>query len=735
MKNLVSLLIVISLIILSCVSENDYDIAVVVRNDATKLESFAAEELCYYINKLYGKKVQPSTQSHDAKMVFYVTTRKYIPGKIKFSLPGNLTEQGIFIHPFKTNGQQSLILTGGSPVAVLWAVYELVERWGVRYLVHEDVFPDPVGKLVIPKADIYLEPNMRIRAWRLVNELAAGPVSWSLEENKRFLHQLAKMKYNRVLLSFWPSQPFVHYSFNGMEKPTPLFHFGAHFPLSKETVGYEHFTEYLDNNKTEFINPDFIKAKTPEELEKLAINWARGIIAEAKFFGMETAMTIQPFEWPKEFMKVLPGSEPVHQVGNITAGPGRNQSMADPLLREVVATIFRAYVETYPEVDYVQVGMPEHRGWTGQAKHAYEILTKKYGVTELGTFEELCARARLRTSFPNGGGQRVEAMVKGDLASLAFFDSLIEEKKLLAKPGGGPNIKLIYSGISAELFPLLAKMIPEGGEVLSFIDYTASRQLKQRELLRQRPPEGLTVTLYLTLADDNVGVLPQLATGSIYDVMNEIRRSGWSGFCTRYWTVGDLVPTVHFLALASWDSLTTPQSAYKDLFINIAGKKALTPILEALSIIEEITVGLDHYGLGFAFPIHDMITKLYKIGGLPKPIKADHQRYRKALSLLWDARKLSDPRGYTFLDYLIGRLYFAVRYLDAAEAFGATHRAEKAGNRAEAVKHIEVAYNAIRQAIQSWADIAKDHGDLGAVALLNEYCYQPIKNKRNELQR
>ena len=34
-----------------------------------------------------------------------------------------------------------IVIGGGSPVATLWAVYELVERWGVRYLIDRDVYP------------------------------------------------------------------------------------------------------------------------------------------------------------------------------------------------------------------------------------------------------------------------------------------------------------------------------------------------------------------------------------------------------------------------------------------------------------------------------------------------------------------------------------------------------------------------------------------------------------------
>jgi hypothetical protein len=51
----------------------------------------------------------------------------------------------------------------------------------------------------------------------------------------------------------------------------------------------------------------------------------------------------------------------------------------------------------------------------------------------------------------------------------------------------------------------------------------------------------------------------------------------------------------------------------------------------------------------------------------------------------------------------------------------------------EAARQIEQAYADIREAITAWADVAEDHGDLGAVALLNQYAYRPIRDKRNAL--
>jgi len=713
-------------------ADEQRDLAVLIGADAKKLERHAADELCGYLDKLFGIKTRPTTELPESAEVSLLVGSPKANRNVARALGEKgwpkLSDQGIVLKRAKLEGRPVLVIGGGSPVATMWAVYELVERWGLRYLIDRDVYPPRSKWPGLPNLDLAMEPNMRIRCWRLVNDLAHGPVSWSPVENRRFLRQIAKMKYNRIHASLWPTQPFVHYEFRGMEKPPGVLFFGQRHPIDDDTIGRAEF-----GRMKVFTNPELFGADSPEELRRRAIGMVRGILQEARGLGMETGLSIQPFEWPKEFIKVLPGSEPVRQLGGLTAGPGAEQSMDDPLLREMVATIVRAYIETYPDIDHIHVGMPEWRSWAGEAEKAYQRLADRYKLTDPRSFDQICAAARSRESFP-GGGARVEAMLKGDLASLWFFDSLLRERKLLQRPDGGTDVKIVYNGVVAELFPLVARMVPSGGEVLSFIDYTASRQLRQRDLLRQLPPGKVPASLIFTLADDNVGVLPQLATGSLHTLMGELRENGWAGFYTRYWTVGDLDPTVHYLARASWDVSMTPQKAYADQVKHVSGDRAVKPALEAFALIEKITLGLDQHGLGFGFPVPGMMTKHYNSGGLSAALKQDHDLYRQALRRFEEAHQLSRPAGHDYMNYFVARLRFAVRYLDAADAFGATARAEKANKPDEAHRHADAAYAAIREALEAYVAVAKDYGDLGAVALMNEYCYRPIRDKRNQLR-
>ena len=128
------------------------------------------------------------------------------------------------------------------------------------------------------------------------------------------------------------------------------------------------------------------------------------------------------------------------------------------------------------------------------------------------------------------------------------------------------------------------------------------------------------------------------------------------------------------------------------------------------------------------------MTKHYAAGGLSDAIKQDRKLYQQALVYMQQARQHCRPEGRPYIDCFVGRLQFAVRYLDAADAFGATAKAEKANKPDDARRHIDTAYAAIREALEAYVATVKNHGDLGAVALVNAYCYRPIRDKRATLQ-
>ena len=73
--------------------------------------------------------------------------------------------------------------------------------------------------------------------------------------------------------------------------------------------------------------------------------------------------------------------------------PGNDQPLTDPRLAEMVETVVRAHIETYPEVDFIQVSVPEHRRWVSQGREAYRLLDARYDLSRFRKLRPtLCPR-------------------------------------------------------------------------------------------------------------------------------------------------------------------------------------------------------------------------------------------------------------------------------------------------------------------------------------------------------
>ena len=151
-------------------------------------------------------------------------------------------------------------------MATLWAVYELGHRLGIRYLFRGDILPPEKKAFDLSGYQVAIEPELRSRTWRTVNDFAIGPESWGLAEHRKFLHQLAKMKFNRLMLSVYPWHPFVTYEFGGVKKQTAVLWFGNRYPVDGDTVGSKVF-----EGRKQFENPDFAGLTTPEEMTQAGL--------------------------------------------------------------------------------------------------------------------------------------------------------------------------------------------------------------------------------------------------------------------------------------------------------------------------------------------------------------------------------------------------------------------------------------------------------------------------------
>ncbi len=700
-------------------------VAVIVSENALELEHFAAEQLCDYLEKLFGIQTCPiSSVSAGAETLFLVGNLDAdvaVQGTIEESTFPPVSEQGFILRRVDFQGRPSLVVKGGSPRATLWAAYELVEYWGVRYLLHGDVLPTP-GTFHLPDLDIVMEPALSVRQWRVINDFACGPESWGMGDYRPVLDQLAKLKFNRILLSVWPWQPFLHYEIKGVKRNSAALWFNFHYPITDDMVG-----RHLFGDEEEFWNPDLPRGVSYEEFTAAGQQLVQNLISYAHQRGMECVIVATLTEFPPEFAPLLTDAQEVHQLAELTVVPTAETDIDDPSLTELATTVLRATVETYPEVDYVALGMPEFRQWSGLYERAWEALDAKYKVSSHRSLEDLLTAAAQRSAYP-GGEERALQEVKGDIVALYFYDRLLNEIEALKK-SSRPEMKFIYNNVAEELFPVLGSFVPRGWETLNFVDYTASRIVKRREVLGNISSGEHACSLIYTLHDDNVGLLPQLATGSLYELTQDLCRHGWAGFSTRYWLIADHDPCVAYLARAAWDQNVSHEDVYRDQIRAVCGEECVEEMVTVFREVESTTVALEAHGLGLTFPVPGMLTKHWTPQPMSDELVEDRQGYQRALDAAFRAREKAQPSGQSYVDYWIGRLKFGIGYLDMIAAARRAAIAEADQRPTEAIRQAEIALATACQALQAYADVVRDQSDRGAIAVMNEYVYRPLKDK------
>jgi len=282
---------------------------------------------------------------------------------------------------------------------------------------------------------------------------------------------------------------------------------------------------------------------------------------------------------------------------------------------------------------------------------------------------------------------------------LRFYDRIFREMRVLDDTPR-PDARVVFSAISEELFPILDRVLPPGLEAMVFVDYTPSRVLRRRESLGMVPARAVPASPILTLHDDNVGVLPQLAAGSISELLGDLKAHGWSGFST--------------LCGEGWEE-----------------------VREALEGVEEVTRALElgEMGLGLTFPVPEMMAKHWRPGPFPEELSRDREGYMRVLEVLKKAAGKVKPSGRRFVDYWAGRLEFGIGYLDTIELVMEAASLEEAGRLGEAAEMTERALDSARRALEAYAEVAADRSDLGAIATMGEYVWRWLKRRREELRR
>jgi len=714
--------------------------------EANGLEWFAAVELQGYVQRLFGVSVSVvSAPGDSADVLFLLGTSARLPaaGLGEQSLP-QLSDQGFLLRKTKGGAKPAMAIVGGSPRALLWGVYELVERYGVTYLLSGDVYPERQA-FFLPEIDRVFEPTFKMRWFKTMGDFAMGMEGWGIADYRPFLDQLAKLKFNRIRIGGCsPTDPFLDLQLKGVRRQSAVLWYGEHYPITPDMPGRKLF-----GNEAEFWNPDLPPPQASyEQLAAAGQRHVHALIAYAHSRGIEASSVWSLVEFPKDLQSVIPDAQKVQQLGYLTVSPGPAARPDDLELTEIGGAVIRTILNEYPDAN--AYGFPvstEFPSWIDLYQWAWQELDKQYGIESVLPLEEVLRRAKQRTDHWEGGAQRSVMEVKGHITGLYYLLHLWNSPDVLPK-SRKPDARLVVYEVAEELWPILPRILPKNSELSITMDYNPTRVLRRRNVLTTVPAKEIPTTMVLTLHDDSVGTLPLLTTGALHELVTDMRKCGISGFGTRQWLIGDHDASTAYLSKAAWDPSTTPTAVYSDQVRAVCGQAAVEPMLAMFHEVETVTTRLEDHGMGLTFPEAGMMIRQWSPLPMDKDYVEDRAIYQRALDAVRKAPTASRPEGRAYVEYWTGRLKFAVEYFDAIEAVrkaAATEQAAKDAKQkgdesayrarmAEAVAQTKSARDAAFQAIDSYAAVAKNRADAGAVATMAEYVWRQLDRKVDELR-
>ncbi len=207
--------------------------------NASAIEHYAARELQRYLYQVSGSFLAIETASPDAKLsgcVFVLGRRESNPliarladeGQIQISEsdPG---PQGYVLKkvgqasrlplPGESKSTEMLVIAGSDEVGCLYGVYGLLEDYyGVGFYLGGDVLPDKKSPLRLPEVNERKKPAVAIRGFLPWTNFPQSATSYSWEDWKFIIDQMAKMRMN-----------FLHiHNYNGEAGHNEMFHNVVH---------------------------------------------------------------------------------------------------------------------------------------------------------------------------------------------------------------------------------------------------------------------------------------------------------------------------------------------------------------------------------------------------------------------------------------------------------------------------------------------------------------------------
>lgn len=361
---------------------NPDQLAIVISSDASFLEHLAAKEIRRYVYLRTDELLTISDNANSGQKI------------IELKINNELDEQEFSL---KT-AENQLIISGGTPQAILFGAYEFAEQLGVRFYLHGDVIPDEKIVFLIPELNIQEKPLFKLRGIQPFHDFPEGPDWWNEQDYKAIIAQLAKMKMNFVGFHTYPERE----NFDGDGyKAEPLVWIGKeedvkddgtvkasypvlHFHTQDSTWGYSSMnTSDFSLGASQIFETDNYGA----DYIKTISNWPHTEDENIKLFNDVGKVFNKAFSYAHSLgIKTSVGTETFVTIPTAMKERYGIEEETEEEIKDIYRGMFDRITKTYP-LDYYWLWTPEYWTWQGVSEDkiaetekdillAHEVLTE-----------------------------------------------------------------------------------------------------------------------------------------------------------------------------------------------------------------------------------------------------------------------------------------------------------------------------------------------------------------------
>lgn len=264
-------------------------------------------------------------------------------------------------------------LTGATPQAVLYAVFDFLERQGAFFGLDGDTYPlQPAQSLNLPLANRpwQAQPRFRTRGLLPWPDFLNCITVYNREEHRAYLEAMLRMRFNTLGIHVYSgakqwAESFLSFEYAGVGHlcytDTTATNRWGYIPERTSSYGMgapDYFAgEVFGSEATTRATSCWEDAKFAQQLWGDAFRYARKL-------GIRTGVGFEPYQIPDEIFRATPPEARYKSKNPKMPGPRIDpESVA---ARDILEARLAHLLEVYPTVDYVWLWEDEAMSWASQ---------------------------------------------------------------------------------------------------------------------------------------------------------------------------------------------------------------------------------------------------------------------------------------------------------------------------------------------------------------------------------